>query len=425
MVDVVTEAGGLPSLARKDVLLSVRNLTAGFETDDGRVQAVDGVSFDVARGEVFSIVGESGSGKSVTAMSILGLQPTLDVTDGEILWKGTDLLTLNENQRREVRGKEIAMIFQDPLTALNPVHTVGRQIGEMARIHEGLSKRAAFERSIEMLELVGIPEARKRASMYPHEFSGGMRQRAMIAMAITCKPDLLIADEPTTALDVTVQAQVLEVLVDIKDEIDSAIILITHDLGVVAGLAQRVMVMYAGRQVELGTTDEIFYETRHPYTLGLLASLPRLDDVGDEPLLPIQGSPPSLIRKPSGCAFHPRCRFARVPGLCEAEIPALRLIAGDAHTSACHYAEDLADVSVDALRSSVDTSAEEEWADLTSTAEGPEIEGEEMEERLTGLADLEAAAHPGVTEHALGDQSHVGPEAIPGPQEPSGPQGSD
>ena len=199
---------------------------------------------------------------------------------------------------RKVRGGEIAMIFQDPLTALNPVHTVGRQIGEMARIHEGLNKKQAMERAIEMLDLVGIPEARKRAKMYPHEFSGGMRQRAMIAMAITCKPDLLIADEPTTALDVTVQAQVLEVLIDIKDEIDSGIILITHDLGVVAGLADQVMVMYAGRQVEMGTVDEIFYESRHPYTLGLLASLPRLDDTGDEPLVPITGSPPSLIRRP-------------------------------------------------------------------------------------------------------------------------------
>ncbi len=268
----------------KDVLLSIRDLRAGFPTDDGVVHAVDGVSFDVNRGEVFAIVGESGSGKSVTAMAILGLLPTLDITGGEILWKGVDVLTLNENQRRSIRGKEIAMIFQDPLTALNPVHTIGRQIAEMARIHEGLGKRAAFERAVELLDLVGIPEARKRATMYPHEFSGGMRQRAMIAMAITCKPDLLIADEPTTALDVTVQAQVLEVLIGIKDEIDSAIMLITHDLGVVAGLADRVMVMYAGRPVETGTIDEIFYETRHPYTLGLLASLPRLDDVGDEAL---------------------------------------------------------------------------------------------------------------------------------------------
>jgi oligopeptide/dipeptide ABC transporter ATP-binding protein len=337
-----------------EVLLSVNDLHAGFDTEDGRVHAVDGVSFDVHRGEVFAIVGESGSGKSVTAMTILGLIPTVDVTAGEILWKGKDLLGASEEEMRRVRGGEIAMIFQDPLTALNPVHKVGRQIGEMARIHEGLNKKQAMERAIEMLDLVGIPEARKRASMYPHEFSGGMRQRAMIAMAITCKPDLLIADEPTTALDVTVQAQVLEVLIDIKDEIDSAIILITHDLGVVAGLAHQVMVMYAGRQVELGTTDEIFYESRHPYTLGLLASLPRLDDTGEEPLVPISGSPPSLIRRPAGCAFHPRCRFARLPGLCNTEVPPLRLVTGEAHRAACHYSEDLADVSVETLRSSVD-----------------------------------------------------------------------
>jgi peptide/nickel transport system ATP-binding protein len=392
------------TVAGKDVLLSVRDLRAGFETDDGRVQAIDGVSFDITRGEVFAIVGESGSGKSVTAMSILGLQPTLDVTEGEILWKGRDLLTVTEEERRAVRGKEIAMIFQDPLTALNPVHTVGRQIGEMGRIHEGLSKKQALERAVEMLELVGIPEPRKRANMYPHEFSGGMRQRAMIGMAITCKPDLLIADEPTTALDVTVQAQVLEVLVEIKDEIDSAIVLITHDLGVVAGLAQRVMVMYAGQQVELGTTHEIFYETRHPYTLGLLASLPRLDDLGDEPLVPIAGSPPSLIRRPSGCPFHPRCRFARVPGLCDAEVPALRLVDGDAHMSACHYAEELVGITVESLRELVDVTADSELLDLgVVTHTGPDGEDRDTAE-ATDLIVEEGVAHPGVIERSLEDE---------------------
>jgi oligopeptide transport system ATP-binding protein len=391
----------ISTLAGTDVLLSMRNLRAGFATDDGFVRAVDGVSFDVARGEVLAIVGESGSGKSVTAMAILGLQPTLDVAEGEILWKDRDLLTMTESERRAIRGKEIAMIFQDPLTALNPVHTVGRQIGEMARIHEGVGKKDAFERAIEMLDLVGIPEARKRASMYPHEFSGGMRQRAMIAMAITCNPDLLIADEPTTALDVTVQAQVLEVLVDIKDEIDSAIILITHDLGVVAGLADRVMVMYGGRPVETGTTDEIFYETRHPYTLGLLASLPRLDDVGDEPLVPIVGSPPSLIRKPSGCSFHPRCRFARVPGNCESDDPALRLVAGDAHMAACHYAEELVEVTIESLRETVDVAAEAELADLTVPAEPLVPAGEPADEIFVGdVAVAEGTAHPGVTDFA-------------------------
>ena len=392
-------------LTDKDVLLSMRDLRAGFATPDGFVRAVDGVSFDVQRGEVLAIVGESGSGKSVTAMSILGLQPTLEVAEGEILWKGRDLLTMTEAERRSVRGGEIAMIFQDPLTALNPVHTVGRQVGEMARVHEGLDKKQARERAVEMLDLVGIPEARKRADMYPHEFSGGMRQRAMIAMAISCKPDLLIADEPTTALDVTVQAQVLEVLLDIKDEIDSAIILITHDLGVVAGLANRVLVMYAGRPIEVGTTDEIFYETRHPYTLGLLASLPRLDDVGDEQLVPIVGSPPSLIRKPSGCSFHPRCRFARVPGNCETDDPALRLVAGDAHLAACHYAEDLAGVTVESLRTSVDVHDEVEISDPGLVPDSPATEtGDEAGEVVVDdVAVPEAAAHLGVTDRAEGD----------------------
>jgi oligopeptide/dipeptide ABC transporter ATP-binding protein len=256
--------------------------------------------------------------------------------------------------------------------------------------------------------------------MYPHEFSGGMRQRAMIAMAITCNPDLLIADEPTTALDVTVQAQVLEVLIDIKDEIDSAIILITHDLGVVAGLAHRVMVMYAGREVELGTTSEVFYETRHPYTLGLLASLPRLDDVGDEPLVPISGAPPSLIRKPPGCAFHPRCRFARVPGLCDAEVPALRLVAGDAHTSACHYAEELSEVTVESLRQAVDVEAE--WTDVEVVAEP--IVTQKADEPLAHIAgDIgmeQGAAHPGVADYVLNERAGRGatrPDGNRGPEE--------
>jgi oligopeptide/dipeptide ABC transporter ATP-binding protein len=410
MTDVVNEVVGRAVAPGGEILLSLRDLRAGFDTDDGRVHAIDGVSFDVARGEVFAIVGESGSGKSVTAMSILGLQPTLDVTEGEILWKGRDLLTLTEDELRRVRGKEIAMIFQDPLTALNPVHSVGRQIGEMARIHEGIGKKQAFERSVELLDLVGIPEPRKRARMYPHEFSGGMRQRAMIAMAITCDPDLLIADEPTTALDVTVQAQVLEVLVEIKDEIDSAIILITHDLGVVAGLAHRIMVMYAGRGVELGTTSEVFYEPRHPYTLGLLASLPRLDDVGDEPLLPIAGSPPSLIRKPPGCAFHPRCRFARVPGLCNSETPSLRLVAGDAHMSACHYAEELAEVTVESLRQSVDVTADAELFAGDVGIPLPNGEEEDLETETTDVIVEEGVAHPGVTERGLEGDSGLPPE---------------
>ena len=332
------------------VLLSVRNLHTTFKTDAGLVRAVNNVSFDVRRGEVLAIVGESGSGKSVTAMSILGLIPSPPaIIEGEgVFWKGEDLLRVSPSRMRHVRGNEIAIIFQDPLTALNPVHTVGRQIAEMARIHEKISKRAAKKRAIDMLRLVGIPQPEKRADNHPHEFSGGMRQRAMIAMAITCNPDLLIADEPTTALDVTVQAQVLEMLLEIKDEIDSAIMLITHDLGVVAGLADQVIVMYAGRQVEFGDAHEVFYRTRHPYTLGLMSSLPRLDDTGDEKLLPIRGAPPSLIRLPPGCAFHPRCEFVREN--CKVDIPDLRVVEGENHRSACHYAEELDNVDFRAKR---------------------------------------------------------------------------
>jgi len=336
----LTTTGTPPTDER--VVLSVQNLHTSFTTDAGTVQAVDGVSFDIKRGEVFAVVGESGSGKSVTAMSITGLipsPPAIIEADG-VFWKGEDLLKADESRMRSVRGGEIGMIFQDPLTALNPVHTVGRQIAEMARIHEGLNRRQARTRAIEMLGLVGIPQPTSRVDNYPHEFSGGMRQRAMIAMAITCNPDLLIADEPTTALDVTVQAQVLEVLLRIKDEIDSAIMLITHDLGVVAGVADIVMVMYAGRQVEFGSAKEIFYRTRHPYTLGLLASIPRLDSDDDEKLIPIRGAPPSMIRLPTGCSFNPRCDFAQ--DRCRVEEPVLRHVVGTNHQSACHFAEELA-----------------------------------------------------------------------------------
>ena len=317
------------------VVLSVEDLRVRFDTPAGEVKAVDGVSFDVRAGEVFAIIGESGSGKSVTAMSILGLLPVppARIASGRVVWEGTDLLAADAEQLRNVRGNEISMIFQDPLTALNPVHTVGRQIGETVRVHRGMSKKEARAHAVDMLGLVGIPKPAERVDSYPHEFSGGMRQRVMIAMAIACRPKLLIADEPTTALDVTVQAQVLEVINDIKDEIGSSVVLITHDLGVVAGLADRVMVMYAGREVEQGTVDEIFYGTSHPYTLGLMASLPRLDDVDGEPLRPIPGAPPSLLRVPPGCAFHPRCEFA-VPGRCDTGDPVVRSVRGD-HRSAC------------------------------------------------------------------------------------------
>jgi len=334
-----------------ETLLSVRDLKVRFDTDDGEVKAVDGVSFDVVRGEVFAIVGESGSGKSVTAMSMLGLIPNARIAGGEAWWKETDLLQANESVMRRIRGGEIAMIFQDPLTALNPVHKIGRQIGEMVRIHRDASKKQARERAIELLDLVGIPQPERRVDSYPHEFSGGMRQRAMIAMAIACEPDLLIADEPTTALDVTVQAQVIEVLMEIKDRIRSSIILITHDLGLVAGSADRVMVMYAGKPVEKGSIDDVFYDTRHPYTLGLLASLPRVDDTGSERLVPIKGAPPSLISVPPGCSFNPRCEFARLPDPCATEEPEFEWVENEpGHGSACHFAGDLARVDISEVR---------------------------------------------------------------------------
>ncbi len=275
-------------------LLSVRDLRTSFHTGAGVVRAVDGVSFDLERGQVLAIVGESGSGKSVTATSLLGLIPSPPGrVSGQVLWNGRDLVGLAEPDMRKIRGAEIAMVFQDPMSSLNPLHPVGRQIAEMVRLHSSSSKKQAWERAIEMLDLVGIPQARQRAKSYPHEFSGGMRQRVMVGMALACDPDLLIADEPTTALDVTIQAQVLELLQETKERTRSAILLITHDLGIVAGMADEVLVMYAGKAVERGTVRDIFYGSRHPYTLGLLAALPRVDDEdAGTRLRPIHGTPP-------------------------------------------------------------------------------------------------------------------------------------
>jgi peptide/nickel transport system ATP-binding protein len=292
-------------------LIEVKDLKVQFATEDGLVRAVDGVSFELARGEVLGIVGESGSGKSVTAMTLLGLTKDRNTRfEGEVLYKGRDVLRMNEEQLREVRGNEMSMIFQDPMTSMNPVYTVGAQICEAIQIHERADKRTARKRAIDLLKQVGIPNADSRVDNYPHEFSGGMRQRAMIAMALACNPDVLIADEPTTALDVTIQAQIIELIDRLKDEFNSAVILITHDLGVVADVANEIVVMYAGRVVERAKTRQLFYDPQHPYTWGLLGSIPRLDRPRVERLHSLNGTPPSLIRLPEGCKFRPRCPHA-------------------------------------------------------------------------------------------------------------------
>jgi peptide/nickel transport system ATP-binding protein len=292
-------------------LLQVNGLKVRFATEDGVVRAVDGVDFELERGKVLGIVGESGSGKSVTAMTLLGLTRDKNTRfEGEVLYRDQDLLELPESRLREVRGNEIAMIFQDPMTSLNPVYTVGSQIVEAITTHEQASKSEAKRRAVELLRQVGIPNPQVRVDDYPHQFSGGMRQRAMIAMALSCNPDILIADEPTTALDVTIQAQILELLDRLRADFDSAVILITHDLGVVAEVADDIVVMYAGRIVERGAKRQLFYDPQHPYTWGLLGSIPRLDRPKPERLHSIKGTPPSLINLPEGCKFRPRCPHA-------------------------------------------------------------------------------------------------------------------
>jgi oligopeptide/dipeptide ABC transporter ATP-binding protein len=356
-------------------VLDVKDLTVAFPTDDGVVHAVRGVSFTLGPGQVLGIVGESGSGKSVTSLAIMGLLPRSARVRGEVNFRGRNLLKLSDKEQTGLRGKRIAMIFQDPMTSLNPVYTVGWQLQEAILAHQDVGKDKAWARAVELLDLVGIPNAGDRAKNYPHEFSGGMRQRAVIAMAMTNDPDVIIADEPTTALDVTVQAQVLDTLARVQENTSAGIVLITHDLGVVAGMADKVLVMYAGKPVEVGETDAIYYHPRMPYTLGLLGSLPRLDAKGDESLTPIKGAPPSLINLPPGCPFSPRCPMSR-PN-CDTDEPALRPVAGLDHVAACHYAEELAgDVAA---------------AEVFETAEA-DVQALEELDHLGTLADAEAEA---------------------------------
>jgi oligopeptide/dipeptide ABC transporter ATP-binding protein len=325
-------------------VLSIRDLVVEFKTEDGVVHAVDGISYDVFPGETLGIVGESGSGKSVSTMSILGLipQPPGRIASGTAVFKGQDLLKMKKKELRRFRGDEVAMVFQDPMTSLNPVLKVGYQLGEAIKTHYPKEPDDKVKsRVIDLLRMVGVPNPEVRYSQYPHEFSGGMRQRAMIAMSIANSPSLLIADEPTTALDVTIQAQVLEVLKTVQAETQAATILITHDLGIVAELCDRVIVMYGGKIVEHGDVHTIFQHPRHPYTIGLMDSLPKLTE-DEEWLRPIPGQPPSLINRPSGCAFHPRCFLSQGRLRCREEVPPLRPTdRGEDHASACHFAEEL------------------------------------------------------------------------------------
>ncbi|MER5551514.1 ABC transporter ATP-binding protein [Streptomyces sp. NPDC002793] len=332
----LTKTEDSPAPASSGSFLSVRDLRVQFSTEDGTVKAVDGLSFDLERGKTLGIVGESGSGKSVTNLSILGLHNRRSThVSGEIVLDGQEITGASDKELQTLRGNKMAMIFQDALTALSPYYTVGRQISEPFMKHTGASKKEARARAVEMLGKVGIPDPKNRVDDYPHQFSGGMRQRAMIAMSLVCNPELLIADEPTTALDVTVQAQILDLLKDLQQEFGSAIILITHDLGVVANTVDDLLVMYAGRAVERGTVREVLKSPQHPYTWGLLGSMPRLSsDVGSE-LTPIPGSPPSLLNPPTGCAFNPRCSFVDLvdgTGRCANERPLLP----DGRGAACH-----------------------------------------------------------------------------------------
>ncbi len=317
--------------------LEVRDLRIHFPTDDGLVKSVDGVSFSLERGRTLGIVGESGSGKSVTSLGILGLHKGgRAVTTGEIWLDGEELVAAPAEQVRRLRGKKMAMIFQDPMSSLHPFYTIGAQIIEAYRVHNDVSKKLARAHAIDLLGRVGIPRPASRVDDHPHQFSGGMRQRAMIAMALSCNPELLIADEPTTALDVTVQAQILDLISDLQREFDSAVIVITHDLGVVAEVADDILVMYAGKPVEQAGTAELFARAEHPYTWGLLSSMPRLDRDRQDRLVPIPGTPPSLIDVPPGCAFSPRCAFAQRNGdRCTTEVPAL-LACSPGHRVACH-----------------------------------------------------------------------------------------
>ena len=340
MSDPEVTAPAEPEVAADAPVFEARGLTKRYTRPDGRVlTACRGVSLRMRAGETLGVVGESGSGKSVTHMTLMGLipMPPGKIEGGSVTYRGHDLLNMSEEEMRHIRGNDIAMVFQDPMTSLNPVYKIGKQVGEGLRLHRGYSKAEALKRAVELLDLVGIPEPEKRVNEYPHQFSGGMRQRVMIAMALACDPDILIADEPTTALDVTIQAQIIELMQEMQKKNGNAIVMITHDLGVVADMADKIMVMYAGHPLEFGSADDIFYESRHPYTWGLIRSIPEQSVDEKKPLTPIHGNPPSLVNLPRGCAFAPRCPYAQA--ICHEEKPGKFQLA-DGHYSMCHFAGD-------------------------------------------------------------------------------------
>lgn len=325
----------------RDIILDVKNLQTHFKTDEGIVKAVENVSFDLSRGETLGIVGESGSGKSVTNLSIMRLIPSPPgkIVGGEVLFEGRDILKFSESEVRRIRGNRISMIFQDPMISLNPFLRISTQMIEPFRLHQGMNKKKAYEEAINMLKLVGIPAPEKRIDDYPHQFSGGMRQRAMIAMALSCKPDILIADESTTALDVTIQAQILELMVELSKKLNTATIIITHDLGVIAGACEKVCVMYAGKVVEKASNTDLFKTPKHPYTIGLLDSIPRLDKKKEERLYSIPGQPPNLINLPECCPFYPRC--SKVMNICKSKYPGITELDSNREVSCWLYAKEV------------------------------------------------------------------------------------
>jgi peptide/nickel transport system ATP-binding protein len=383
----------LPGFDASAPLLQVTDLNVRFPTEDGLVHAVRGVDYTLRSGEVLGIVGESGSGKSVTSLAVMGLLPSNARVTGSVKYRGQELLGQNDRSMSRIRGKGVSMIFQDPMTSLDPVYKVGAQIEETLRTHDrSLSSKAAESRAVELLELVGIPNAVERVHSYPHEFSGGMRQRVVIAIAMANQPEVIIADEPTTALDVTVQAQILEVLQTALSETGAAMVMITHDLGVVAGIADRVLVMYAGRPVEIGSVEDIYYEPRMPYTLGLLGSLPRLDAPTRERLTPILGAPPSLVNMPSGCPFAPRCPLHIAE--CDAAEPPLFQVGPD-HTAACirtekverahgHATEVFSDTATDAVLAGEALPADLALGDAAGDASAGDAPPPDQTEPVTG-----------------------------------------